>query len=111
MKLMYDNDKLQRSEVYFSLLQLLRIFSEWITSSRADLGKLVEASRNDLRYYSTTHMPEQFRSEPRHKERPDGCRESDIMELGHRSRSAPEGMRDAACEYQSQDQRDQELTG
>lgn len=32
---MYDNEQLERSRFYFTLLQLLRIFSEWIANDMA----------------------------------------------------------------------------
>lgn len=37
---MYDDADLQRSEYYFSLLQLLRIFGDWIRQSLHDLEGL-----------------------------------------------------------------------
>lgn len=39
---MYDNEELKRSKFYFSLLQLLRIVSEWITRSMSDLELAAE---------------------------------------------------------------------
>ncbi|KAI1375396.1 hypothetical protein F4677DRAFT_460836 [Hypoxylon crocopeplum] len=47
---MYDDDDLKRSQFYFSLLQLLRIFSEWITRNMDDLKLVAERSvaRNEV---------------------------------------------------------------
>ncbi|KAK4169694.1 cora-like Mg2+ transporter protein-domain-containing protein [Cladorrhinum sp. PSN259] len=43
-KLMYDNFQLSRSEFYFSLLQLLRQFSDWIDETAVDVARLREQS-------------------------------------------------------------------
>ncbi|KAI1805340.1 hypothetical protein F4811DRAFT_570235 [Daldinia bambusicola] len=46
-RLMYDDDKLQRSELYFSLLQSLRIFSTGIKSNAKQLKGMVGESRKE----------------------------------------------------------------
>jgi hypothetical protein len=38
---MYDDASLRRSEYYFAVLQLLRIFSEWIRQSMDDMDKMI----------------------------------------------------------------------
>ena len=39
---MYDNERLERSKFYFSVLQLLRIFSEWIIRSMEDMNLVAD---------------------------------------------------------------------
>ncbi|CAI6340025.1 unnamed protein product [Periconia digitata] len=46
---MYDDEKLQQSALYFSLLQLLRIFSESIERNVSDLENLVGKSQTNLK--------------------------------------------------------------
>jgi hypothetical protein len=58
---MYDDNKLHRSEFYFSLLQLLRIFSGLINQSMADLKSLAAKSNviiGGLRSRRSGHFPE-----------------------------------------------------
>lgn len=39
---MFDNDPFQRSKLYFTIIQLLRIASDWIRESMEDLKSLSE---------------------------------------------------------------------
>jgi hypothetical protein len=48
---MYDDVTLKRSEFYFELLQLLRIFSEWISASVSDLEALATDTSQNFRYW------------------------------------------------------------
>lgn len=45
-KLMYDDHKLERSEMYFTVLQLLRTFEEWV----AELVPRIELSRDHAQH-------------------------------------------------------------
>jgi hypothetical protein len=46
---MYDNDDLERSQFYFSLLQMLRIFSEYIIRNMEDLKLAATLSNQKVR--------------------------------------------------------------
>lgn len=41
-KLMYDDDKLNTSETYFTVLQLLRVFKNWTCEPENDIRKLIQ---------------------------------------------------------------------
>jgi hypothetical protein len=42
---MFDNDPFPRSELYFTILQLLRISADWISESLTDLESLARTSQ------------------------------------------------------------------
>jgi hypothetical protein len=44
-EMMFDNDPFPRSELYFTILQRLRISADWISESLKDLESLAEASQ------------------------------------------------------------------
>ncbi|KAN0102633.1 hypothetical protein V8E51_010946 [Hyaloscypha variabilis] len=44
-EMMFDNDPFPRSDLYFTVLQLLRISADWISESLKDLESLAEASQ------------------------------------------------------------------
>ncbi|KAL2263590.1 hypothetical protein VTK26DRAFT_6057 [Humicola hyalothermophila] len=52
---MYDNEKLEKSEVYFSLLQLLRISSEWVAESSEHLEWVAQTCNSNIRRYMQVH--------------------------------------------------------
>ncbi|KAI1318210.1 hypothetical protein F5Y16DRAFT_392142 [Xylariaceae sp. FL0255] len=49
-RLMYDNNKLERSELYFGLLHLFRIFSSYINDSMTDFKRMVAMSRDAIHH-------------------------------------------------------------
>lgn len=46
--LMYDDEQLSQSEIYFSILQLLRVFDETITRGERDLQSLADSCCNHI---------------------------------------------------------------
>jgi hypothetical protein len=58
---MFDNNSFSRSELYFTILQLLRISSEWIRGGMEDLESLVEAS---LWYYELPYVGNRAKRSP-----------------------------------------------
>lgn len=45
---MYDDEQLSQSEIYFSILQLLRVFDETITRGERDLQSLADSCCNHI---------------------------------------------------------------
>ena len=59
-KIMFDDSTLELSEFYFTLLQTLRIASEWINETSRDLAHLV--ARIDHPHFSSSDTPVSFLS-------------------------------------------------
>ncbi|CAG8956709.1 hypothetical protein HYFRA_00012253 [Hymenoscyphus fraxineus] len=47
-QLMYDDRKLSRSESYFLILQLLRVFEDWITTTNHEIAQIAEECEREI---------------------------------------------------------------
>lgn len=45
---MYDDDKLNTSETYFTVLQLLRVFKNWTSEPEEDIRKLIQQFHSEM---------------------------------------------------------------
>lgn len=55
---MYDDHKLKRSEMYFTVLQLLRIFEDWASDLVEDVEALIPPVREKMRQRLVAHESE-----------------------------------------------------
>jgi hypothetical protein len=51
---MLENPSLEKSDLYFAILQVLRLMSEWIDSSSSDLTRLQERALIGMEYLPLT---------------------------------------------------------
>lgn len=45
---MYDDDKLNMSETYFTVLQLLRVFKNWTSEPEDNISKLIQQFNSEM---------------------------------------------------------------
>lgn len=55
---MYDDHKLNRSETYFTVEQLLRIFEEWTSDPEEDIRMLLDQTRYEMKSRIMSREPE-----------------------------------------------------
>lgn len=58
---MYDDDKLNTSETYFTVLQLLRVFGEWVLEPKEDIRKIATQVRLEMEQRVRSRAPESQR--------------------------------------------------
>ncbi|KAI1316971.1 hypothetical protein F5Y16DRAFT_392990 [Xylariaceae sp. FL0255] len=56
-QLMYDNSKLERSELYFAILQLLPLYRSYIQDSMNSLEAFVTKSKEEIRNLELSNLP------------------------------------------------------
>lgn len=55
---MYDDHRLKRSETYFIVEQLLRIFEEWTSDPEDDIRALMEQTKYEMKSRIKSRCPE-----------------------------------------------------